>query len=85
MSLISQRLIDVHSLLPARVAFRGMAQSDILLLEQDVGRHLGAHGWPDGSRMGDDSMTVDDRFKLLQGKARPRLFTGDARTLARWC
>ena len=83
MSLISQRLIDVHLLLPVRVAFRGTAQSGILLLEQGVGRPLGAHGWQDRSRMGDDLMTVDDR--LLQVKARPRLFTRDARTLARWC
>lgn len=79
MSSVSQRLIDVHSLLPVRVAFRGIAPGQsgillILLLEQDVGPLLGTHGWPDGSRMGDNSMTVASDDRLLQGQGETQTF-----------
>jgi hypothetical protein len=70
-------LINAHSLLPVRVAFRGIAQSGILLillLEQDVGPLLGTHGWPDGSRMGDNSMTVASDDRLLQGQGETQTF-----------
>ena len=46
----------ILSFLPARVAFRGMAQEwDFTpgVLEQDVGQPLDAHGRPNGSRAGD--------------------------------